>query len=552
MSFLATVIEVYDTTDTAVYSSGTAITDAFSCSAKLALTTKPGSFNFTLPALKGFTKSYDDIAENYKVKIYMGESPLDASDILMVGKILKITSGGSAQNGLIRQFEGKDLGEKAERILKKNKRYLSPVYANTVATVLAQELSSYDAAKMDAENTSVTITSRTEPYWDTFRKVSDYWVDGSTKIQKDFYFDTEGEFVWKNRPFRTTGTTSLVYGTNFVDYELIRDIMSVKNKITVYGAPTSSLPVIKTTWTDATTDWTAASGTLTADSTYIAPVDGTNVIRCSSADTIGPPYSQTCDFKLSLDRVTLRDIKKVNFWYYPGTSAPAYTSMYVRLYAPDESNYFQYTLTGSNNNYHWVSLDLGEDYVHDDDEAPTAPWVAVGTPDWWDIEAVQFYAASSGTSGTLNFCVNKLYFSPDRWMGYAEDATSIASYDDREAEYTDENLLSTAECTSRAETLLLQLKEKTIGLNCTIPFNSNILLGDRCPVTIPHENLSSFNMDVVAVEHSMVGNQFTTKPSLIYSSDIRVFPPTSPAEALNRQVQNLKSVTSEIYSRVVR
>jgi hypothetical protein len=98
----------------------------------------------------------------------------------------------------------------------------------------------------------------------------------------------------------------------------------------------------------------------------------------------------------------------------------------------------------------------------------------------------------------------------------------------------------------------MQLKEKTIGLNCTLPFNTNILLGDRCPVTITHENLSAFNMDVVAVEHNMVGNTFTTKPSLIYTSDIRVFPPTSTAEALNRQVQNLKAVTSDIYSRIVR
>jgi hypothetical protein len=99
----------------------------------------------------------------------------------------------------------------------------------------------------------------------------------------------------------------------------------------------------------------------------------------------------------------------------------------------------------------------------------------------------------------------------------------------------------------------MQLYDKTIALTCTVPGNTNILVGDRIPVTLPLDNITAQDMDVVAVEHNYTQNAlFTTTPSFIYTGDIRVLPPSNPFDATNRQLQHLKSVTSELYTRIVR
>jgi hypothetical protein len=544
-------ILIYDTSDALTH---TITTDIISCVVKTALTSNIGTFNFVLPTQKGFSYVYNDIGDFYKAEIYMGYGTLGSADLQLTGRILKITNKIDGKEG-IRVFEGKDLGEQLERQFIKNVSWNDTagyLVAGEIASVLAILNS---PTKTAPETQLASLNIRTESYFDVLKKLSDYWIDSSHKIQKDFYVDAVNDLYWKDRPLRTSGVETLTYGGNILGYTLTYDIMAVKNSITVYGAPTAYLPDDKDSWTESLTDWSAASGTLYADATYgsATPQAGSNVIRCNFADTSGPPYDQDVTFTRVLPRITLRDINKLNFYYFPGTSAPGYAHMYVRLLAPDTSNYFQHDLSGSTMNWHWEEYALGDTAVYDATENPSAPWVPTGSPNWWNITGITFHGDSTGSSGTLIFCVDKLYFSPDRWVGFAEDvAISQANYGLREAEYTDANLLTDTDCTKRAESLLMQLKEKTIAVELNLNGNTNVKIGDRIPLTLPPDNISSIDFDVINVEHSFTGNELKTNAQAVYSADIRSFPPTNPAEALNKNIQHLKTVTSEIYERVVR
>ncbi len=532
------------------------ITEPTACNVKLNMTTAPSTFNFTLIGYDTVNYLYNDIGANYKVAIYMGYGTLDADDVQLVGKILKITSKVST-TGIFKTFEGKCLGEVLERRQKTNKRYQDE-QSDHIPSYVAVELDL--GISKDFDTTLETITVRTETYWDMLKRVSDYWYDGSTKVQKDFYVDNgdgghpNGHLVWKARPIRTVGVESLVYGADFDDYDLTHDLMPSKNKVTVYGAPSAFLPNDKDEWTEDedTTNWTATSGTLTFADTPVTPEEGAKCVICSHSDT-SSPYAQDITFQRALPNITLRNINSLSFFYYPGTTAPVYDNQTCKLLCPDTSNYFKYrSFTGASNTMHWVTAPLGESAVYDAVENPTGVWDIVGSPNWWSIQAIQFHGDSAGSSGTLFMGIDKLYFSPDRWVGTAEDLTNQGIYDIREAEYTDENLLSNDECIKRAESLLMQLKEKTEGVSFTVQGNTNILRGDRIPLTLPPDNISAVNFDVISVEHSYSESGFFTTPQLILGVDIRAFPPRNPAEALNRNLQNVKAVTSELYSRVVR
>jgi hypothetical protein len=224
------------------------------------------------------------------------------------------------------------------------------------------------------------------------------------------------------------------------------------------------------------------------------------------------------------------------------------------LQCPDDDNYVELNLN-TTQVWHWADLALGDSAVYDATENPSGIWTKspTGTPNWWNIQGIRFHGDSSGYSGTLIFCVDKLYFSPDRWIGFAEDvANSQAYYGLREAEYTDENLLSDDDCTKRANSLLMQLKEKTIAVELTTLGNTNIKIGDRIPLTLPPDNISGIDFDVVSVEHAYANSGFQTIAEMLYSNDKRVSPPKTVAESLNHNIQQLRSVTSEIYNRIIR
>ena len=542
-------ILIYDTSDTLIH---TVTTDVLNCTVKPILTSDIGTFNFSLPAQNGFTYVYNDIGAFYKAEMYLGYETLTSNDLQLTGRILKITNQYDGQQA-IRSFQGKDLGEQLERQFITNKGFLKA--AGTIAKDdIATELGILNYPwKMDDDTNVESLNVRTKSYLEVLKTISDYWVDSSHRVQKDFYVDAVNDLVWKTRPIRTTDVETLTYGENILGYTLTYDIMPTKNSITVYGAPTAYLPDDKDSYTEDLTDWTAPSGTLTADNSYQTPKAGTNLIRCTFTDNTGPPYAQDVTFQRLLPKITLRDINKLNFWYYSGFTTSGYTHLTCRLQCPDDSNYVELNLN-TTQVWHWADLALGDSAIYDATENPSGIWTTVvGSPNWWNIQGIRFHGDSSGYAGALIFCVDKLYFSPDRWVGFAEDvATSQVYYGLREAEYTDENLLSDNDCLQRANTLLMQLKEKTIAVELITPGNTNIKIGDRIPLTLPPDNISGIDFDVVSVEHAYANSGFQTTAEMLYSNDKRVSPPKTVAESLNRNIQQLRSVTSEIYNRIIR
>jgi hypothetical protein len=537
-------IEVYDTTGTL---SQTITDDIIECNTKDIWTSGVGTFNFTLPAIKDFTAVYNDIGNNYKVKIYFG---YDGSYThLFSGKILPFTT--TVADNALRVFEGKALGEILERRFKYNKRWQA-TEADDIAAEVASDLGL--TSDLDTDTTSETITVRTESYFSLMQKISDYWISAGTKLQKDFGVDKNAVLQWHDRPIRTgINVEALTYGTGtancFDKYTLKYDILPVKNKVTVYGAAKAPYPLNMDDWTDALTSWTPIAGTMALHST--TPKEGTYWIKCTADNT-----SHIADFYRVIPRVYLRDINKLRFWHWLSPTGTVDVSQVI-LYAPDASNAFTSRVgaISAATGMHWNDLSLGESAEYDADENPTGIWERYGSSNWMDINGVEFlFHENGGTPGVNMPCmVDKLFFYPERWSAVAEDITSQNSYGLREAEYTDESLLSEAECLTRAETLLYQLKDRLLRLDFTVPGNTNILVGDRAPFTLPPDGLVAVDFDYVSVEnHYLLTNGYSTSVSAIQGITSRTLPSMTPLQSIQRQLTQNREVTAEIYSRIVR
>jgi len=117
--------------------------------------------------------------------------------------------------------------------------------------------------------------------------------------------------------------------------------------------------------------------------------------------------------------------------------------------------------------------------------------------------------------------VDGLYFYPIRPTATASNAASKTSYGQRDQEVTDDKLHSDSECQKRAETLLYQRKDAPIQITVRTPGNTNILVGDRLSMTIPAENITAQNYDVISVEHAFSMRGFLTTATMVNSANVR-------------------------------
>jgi len=468
-----------------------------------------GHFMFTVPSgpIAGDYK-FNDIALNDIVKIYLGyqSKPYSATPDF-IGRVGKISGPLSSETGYLRIISGLSQGEILLRRFKKNK-YYNAVGASTIVTEWANDLGIFGAGDITADATAVTLEVRTKNYFDLLQGISDYWFNAGNQIKKDFLVDVDGHLHWKTRPIRVAGVETLTVGDNIINYAVNRDIDAVKNDITVYGAAENFLPVDKDSYTEALAGWTATSGALTLQATPFGV--GAWYIRCNNAG------GNIVDFEYDLPHITIRDINKVCFWEW--VAAFGAGTGYVDLFAPDNANYFRASAPKAGA-WTFRERSLGPSQVYHVDENPNGIWTEVGTPNWWDIEKIRFYADFGGVGQSM--FVDLMYFHPVRWTDNATDAASIVSYDQRDLEITDNNLHSDSDCQKRGEALLYQMKDAPTQITVTVPGNTNILVGDRLSMTIPAENISAANYDVITVEHSIASNGFTTKAVMVDSGNIR-------------------------------
>jgi len=473
-----------------------------------------GTFAFAVPVFKGTTGqgyNYTDIVLNDTVKVYFWYDNVENAPTTpnFAGKICKI-SGVMAQGGFYRVFEGKSLGEVLERRLKRNKGWQNTA-ASTIVTELANDL---------GLGTSDTL-SVAQTYLDVLKDISDYWVDATTQIKKDFYVDVDNDLVWKSRPIRSTGVETLSVGENIQFYGVIRSILPVKNKIYVYG----DYAFQDYYWTDSLDHWTAVQGTMSQEGISIkmdSDAEGdTEFCRTTN------PYPFIGGYK----PVNPASADTLSFQYQmsPGVTNQSFT---VRLEAPDSSNYFYQTFTGfSLNDWHAESLTLG----------PSGNWSSSGSPSWTAIYKLRFITYAE--SASYSFYLKELKVTPLQLYGAAENSASQNSYGVRELQVTDSLLQSDSLCEKRAETLLYQLKDPPVRVDLTINGNTNVKIGDRLSLTIPAENISAQNFDVLAVEHDYVkGQGWSTKANLVSAGDIRQLPSGSPLETIKSHFETQRKV----------
>lgn len=484
------------------------------------MTTNVGRFSFSLPTKFGTLYKYNDVAVFDKVKIWLdyGTVPVDP---LFAGRILRINAPLATETGYVRVFKGRDLSEVLLRRFKRDKAWVS-TGASTIVTELANDLS-LGTGEITADATSVNLTVETEPYFDVLQRISDYYDVGGS-VLKDFFVDISNNLRWKTRPLRTVGVETLAVGDNIETCDPTYDVDLVYNKIRVYGeAGTFKPPDQDASWTENTTDWTADTGeNLRAD---VPKQVGTYAIYCYTGN-----LADTVDFYRTITSTNIRFINELRFYIFLDTGAATADPCDVRLHAPDASNYFKASL-GNSAGWTFKTLQLGASNMYDADKNPNGDWTAVGSANWWDIRKIQFIVTYP--IDDQETAVDGMYFVPDRYVYTAEDGTSQTDYGIRDFEHFDDHLTSNSDCEKRAKTFLYQLKDLVTRLDVTTPGNPNILIGDRLSMTIPAENISAENFDVVSVTHmlnKMIG--FKTLCSMVNTANTRNMPATAYTEIL--------------------
>lgn len=489
-----------------------------------------GHFVFSVPTRKGGSYYYDDVALFDKVKIYLGYDSVPASPTF-IGRINNISAPLSVGSGYMRTISGLDQGEVLLRRFKRDKLW-DAIGASTIVTELATDLS-LGAGEITADATAVTLEVETKSYFDLLRAISDYWFSAGVQIKKDFFVDVDNNLVWKTRPIRTTGVESFTVG-NILSYEVKRDVDPVKNDFVIYGAKERTEPADTDGWTEPASDpppgWTALTGTMSREAVMVRK--GTYSVECGDA-------GDTVDFYYSFGK--LKDFEKLAFW---ARAAPiSVNTQYIRILCPDTSNYYQTTASFTSGAFGFDQYDIGASQVYDADSNPSGIWTATGSPRWYNMQGVEFYLVLNDVPAWLvvdgAFC-----FTLGRYSGTATDATSISSCGQRDYEQTDDKLHSNSDCEKRAETLLYQLKDPPTQIELVVAGNTNVLLGDRLSITIPAEDISAANYDVISVEHSLSGQakRFVTKVTMVNSANVRqaiLDHPLKRMGDLNRQIRGL-------------
>ncbi len=474
--------------------------DAFNIYIKEIVTDGIGNFSFWLPTKKnGSNYYYTDIDINDKVKIWIGYDTVPADPTwVFIGKIRRIYAPFPEEIGYVRQISGLSQGEILRRRFKKSRKW-DAIGASTIVKELAQDLGIYDVNKIDTDTTPETLSVTTESFFDVLRRVSDYWYDGSTKVQKDFYVDIENELVWKARPFRTTGVKTFTVGDNVLGYSVIRDIDAKKSNIVVFGKQEKMHPSDGDAWTEVLTNWTS-DGTLTLDTSAKA---GTYSIK--SNKTGG---TTTLDVKRTFDSIAIPNDAQIHYWITSTVPAPN-DYRKLRILAPDESNYFEATFTTA-------IIDLWTEITQNIGLNTTSNWTQLGAPTWSNVQGLKWVFGWTDSWDPVRMYIDNLYFNKLRYQGKASDAT----YDQRDLEVTDDRLTSDTECDKRAEALLMQKKDLPIQIEIITAGDTNILVGDRVPITIPAEAITAQNYDITTFEH-LFSKEFTSKTTMVNTPNIR-------------------------------
>jgi len=549
------------------------------------VTNAVGHFAFAVPAKKGGSYKYYDIAEDDIVKIWIGYDSV-SGDPDFVGRVTEISGSWSKQTGYVRVISGLSQGEILQRQLK-NKVWAG-VGASTIVIELALNLG-LAVGEIEADATSVTLRVGNDTYFRTLQKVSDYWFNAGTQIKKDFYVSpaTGKPLVWKSRPFRlcgdATGTAdngtvittvdaertevqdywnganitftsgnnkdltrlvvdfdaatdtlthnafpnvvvagdeytlkgveTLTVGDNILDYNVQRSVEPVANKIHVYGAPSINQPSdfddyteLDAAETPADHGWSIITGVSLAWA--VSCIEGARSVEVLDETGASTTVEMLHTLPAAIDCLK-HGFSRLHFGWW-ATGGGNLTQLRTRVYAPDAGNSFYVDLNNSDgfDESYWreENFELGTE----------RGWNVTGTPDWGNVAGVSFKTTQSA-AGNLYLAVDKYYWAGKKYSHTKDGGAAVV----REMEHEDPLLFSDAECQKRAETLYYQRSGSPIQIDVLVKGNPNILVGDRIPMTIPAENISAANYDVVSVKQMLSSQGYRTSATMLNTANLR-------------------------------
>lgn len=532
---------------------------------KQILTSQVGNFVFTLqsPMSASSSSGFNDIVKHCLAKIWIEDGIINSAvdTPKCVGRVQTVKHDGG-KDGVVKVVSGFDQGEILLRRITERRTWISET-AHDIVVGLATDLGLGTGQIAADANVVSSLTVDNHTYMDILKKLSDYWVDASHKVQKDFYVDGSLNLVWKARPIRTTGVITPKFGQDYLSYSLVDDgsIGQLHNDITVYGRlnrfnpknpdPTNPLlvgrtyPVNGDAWTWGT-GWVQDIGTISQES-GLSPKIGADMLKALCDPSGGGPTPYQTQFHRSISPALnvegTSGYTQLQFWFFRhgifATSPPGFT---CKLYCPDTSNYYEWDIpdAAGDDVFEQRFAALGQGNTYDATDNPTGQWIAHGSPNWDWISGIQFFTQQFAPGAY--WCLDGLCFSYGRWRANAVDSGSVTDYDSHQVSMTDDDLNSDAECLVRAESLLTQESLPIRRLDFSIKGTDNVLLGDQIPVTLPPEGLTASNYHVASILQECSGKGWTAGLTLLDSILQRKLPASSPGEHTIREFRRLIDV----------
>jgi len=342
----------------------------------------------------------------------------------------------------------------------------------------------------DTDTTFTDLKVQDTQVWDMLQKIA-FESDKNGAIGYDFRTAPDGKFEFFPR---STKTSSVSLTDKIEAYEYWKEIIAIRNKITIYGAADKSSPLDKAETVEslspASGAWTLYAGiSMTLDATKTYGEAAASIKLVSGSNYYGGLYltfntPQNLNTYPKLYLALLRDTH---------IRADGFS---VELFDTSYRAAGQVLSNVNDNDPSAFALDVGGAFA--------ANWHPQAGFDWTQVSVVRIdgWLVDTLTSGT--FWVMQLFFGGARYSSMQQNTASQAAYGLREFVDTDEELWSDTECLLRARAILANMKDPSeyITLRSTVIDygNTPLFAADMIPVTLPNENVNG-NFRILSAEY---------------------------------------------------
>jgi hypothetical protein len=330
------------------------------------------------------------------------------------------------------------------------------------------------------ENTD-TIYTKLEysdtPVMDILQAIADS-ADRSGVIGFDFRVAPDGKFEFFPKGTKTS-PVSLTEKVEASEYS--KDVIRVRNHITVYGTSDKSMPQDKDAWTESLTPtdgvWSATAGAVSFDVATKTRGFGSIKTYAESLINAGCVYTLNPGVVVNADQYPL-----LNFALYQQASFNGNVTLSL-FDTTDHAANKEFTV--GTEKWFQNQIQVGQ--------ANADLWQVDDGFNWQQVNRIRVICWFA-VSGLGSFWVDSLFFGGKRYSSLQEDLISQANFGLRELVEVNEEYCSDMECESHAKALLSNLADpaESLALKSTvIDYGlTPILAGDQLHVTLPNEGVN--------------------------------------------------------------